>query len=153
MGTEKFLSSDRQLVIEELEKIQKTKLLPFKSGRKLFVDEKGMIYFIFGGTGDWHGVSESAMKELDGYSKEGAFVIAKKYRSRIDVCVGSLSLLIANFGKLTPTKQNGKQFHTTVTEDGMFIEEAPDIYLNTVSQVSKTMRNWIYFLKVSRNLQ
>jgi hypothetical protein len=135
METEKFLPSDRKLVIEELEKIQKTKLLPFKSGRKLFVDEKGMVYFIFGGTGDWHGISESAIKELVGYSKEGAFVIAKKYRSRIDVCVGSLSQLIASFRQLTPTKQNGKQFHTTVTEDGMFVEEAPDIYLNTVSAI------------------
>jgi hypothetical protein len=135
MKTEKFLSSDRQLIIEELEKIQKTKLIPFKSGHKLFIDERGMLYFIFGGTGDWHGISERAMKELEGYPREGAFVIAKKYYSRIDLCVGSLSQLIANFSKLTPTQQNGKQFHTTVTEDGMFIEEAPDIYLNRVSEI------------------
>ena len=36
---------------------------------------------------------------------------------------------------MTPTKQNGKQFHTTVTEDGMFIEEARDIYLNRVGEI------------------
>jgi len=135
MTTEKFLAYDRQLVIEELEKIQKTKFLPYKSGKKLYIDEKGMVYYVFGGTGDWHGITETNLKELDGYSREGAFVIAKKFRSRIDLCVGSLSQLIANFRKLSSTKQKGKQFHTTVTEDGMFIEEAPDIYLNKVGEI------------------
>jgi hypothetical protein len=152
MKTEKFMTSDRQLVIEELEKIQKTNLLPYKSGRKLFVDEKGMVYFIFGGTGDWHGISETAIKALEDYSREGALVIAKKYQSKIDVCVGSLSQLIKNFSKLTSTIQNGKQFHTTVTEDGMFIEEVPDIYLNRVSEIkiSGTQKDLQRLEKISR---
>lgn len=135
MKSEKFLPGDRQLVIKELEKIQKSKLFPFKASQKLFIDEKEMLYLIFGGSGDWHGISQKVIDELVNYSREGALVIAKKYYSRIDVCVGSLSQFITNIDRLTPTKKGDKQFHTTVTEDGMFVEEAPSVYLNIVSEL------------------
>jgi len=41
MKVEKFRDKDRKLVLEELERIQKVKLLPVKSSRKLFIDEEG----------------------------------------------------------------------------------------------------------------
>ena len=78
MEAEKFTKEDRKLVIEELEKIQQSKLTPVKSSKKLFVDEKGMLYFLFGGKGDWHGIRPNAINDLKNYAKEGAFVIAKK---------------------------------------------------------------------------
>src|SRR3972149_11343464 len=111
---EKFVSSDRQLVIAELEKIQQTKLSTILPSKKLYFDIKGMPYFILGGTGDWHGISEKIIQELRSYSKEGAFVIAKKYISRIDLCVGSLLNLTQNLDRLSPTKQKGLQFHTVL---------------------------------------
>jgi len=134
MKNEKFTFSDRQLVVVELEKIQHSKLSPFGSSRKILSDEKGMAYFVFGGTGNWHGISERHLKDLQGYEKEGAFVVAKKYKSRIDLCVGSLSELLKNLNKLLRVKQ-GFQFHTYITEDGMFVEEIPDLYLNRVAEI------------------
>ncbi len=134
MKNEKFTISDRHLVIAELEKIQQSKLSPFGSSRKIFGDEKEMLYFVFGGTGNWHGVSEKHLRELHGYNKEGAFVVAKKYKSRIDLCVGSLYTLLQNLDKLLHV-QKGFQFHTYITEDGMFVEEIPDLYLNRVAEI------------------
>lgn len=132
---EKFISSDRALVIAELEKIQHTNLSVSPSSRKLHMDEKGMLYLILGGTGDWHGISEKDIEALNSDSKEGAFVVAKKYKSRIDLCVGSLLNFSQNLDKLSPTKQKGLQFHTVLAEDGMYILEVPDLFLNRVSEI------------------
>jgi hypothetical protein len=135
METTKFTAEDRRLVIQELEKIQQSKLTPLKSSRKLFTDEKGMLYFLFGGTGNWHGIRPSALEKLKGYSKEGAFVIAKKYKSRIDLCVGPLAALIRSKHKLPSTQNGDLQFHSILTEDGMYLLEIPDVYLNKVSEI------------------
>lgn len=135
MDTEKFTSKDRKLIVEELEKIQKTKLSNVGTSRKLYTDEKGVLYFIFGGKNDWHGIRPSAMNEILKYNKEGAFVVAKKYRSKLDVCVGSLSELVNNKKSLIKTSKGDFQFHTFLTEDGMYLTEIPDLYLNKVAEI------------------
>jgi hypothetical protein len=135
MQSEKFKNEDRLLVISELEKIQQSKLSPVNSSKKIFSDEKGMIYFIFGGKNDWHGIRPNAIEELEKYQKEGAFVIIKKYKTKMDVCVGSLLTFIQNKKSLINTQKGDFQFHTVLTEDGMYIKEIPELYLNKVCEV------------------
>jgi hypothetical protein len=134
MKAEKFADKDRKLVLEELEKIQKVKLIQAKS-RKLYVDENGLPFLIFCGREDWHGVSETIMNELRNCNKEGAFVVVKKFSSKMDVNVGSLSVFVSNEDKLVKTKNGGFQFHCILTEDGLFIEEIPDLYCNKVAEI------------------
>ena len=134
MKTEKFTDKDRKLVLEELEKIQKVKLIQVKS-RKFYIDEKGLPFLIFGGREDWHGVTENIMNELRNYNKEGAFVVVKKYNTRMDINVGSLSIFVSNKDKLVKTKSGDFQFHCILTEDGLFIEEIPDLYCNKVTEI------------------
>jgi len=134
MKTEKFTDKDRKLVLEELEKIQKVKLIQAKS-RKFYIDEKGLPFLIFGGREDWHGVTENIMNELRNYNKEGAFVVVKKYNTRMDINVGSLSIFVSNKDKLVKTKSGDFQFHCILTEDGLFIEEIPDLYCNKVTEI------------------
>ncbi len=136
MQQEKFTAEDRKLVISKLEEIQQSKLTPIKSSKKLFLDEKGMCYFIFGGKNDWHGIRPSAMIELESYVKEGAFVVVKKYKSKMDLCVGSLSTFLQEKGKLIGTQKGDLQFHTILTEDGMYLKEIPDLYLNKVAEIA-----------------
>jgi len=133
MANEKFTTEDRKVVVAELEAIQKTKLMPVNSSRRLFTDERGMLYLFFGGTGDWHGMRPNTVNELRNYNKEGALIIAKKYRSKIDICVGPLSLLIRNLNKFLANQKGDLHFHTALTEDGMYVEEAPDLRLNIVA--------------------
>lgn len=135
MIIDKFTKEDRKLVIDELEKIQQSKLLPIKSSKKLFIDEKGMLYFIFGGKNDWHGIRPNAMMELENYTQEGAFVVIKKYKSKMDLCVGSLITFLNNKNNLVKTQKGDLQFHTVLTEDGMYIKEIPELYLNKVSEI------------------
>lgn len=135
MKAEKFTDADRKLVLEELEKIQKTKLTQVKPSRKLFADENGLPFLIFGGKEDWHGITENGMNELNNYKKEGAFVVVKKFKTKLDVSVGSLSVFVSNKDKLSKTKSGGFQFHCITTEDGLFVEEIPDLYCNKVAEI------------------
>jgi hypothetical protein len=135
MKAEKFTDKDRKLVLKELERIQKVKLIPVKSSRKLYLDESGLPFLIFGGGGDWHGITENGMAELGNYQKEGAFVVVKKYKTKMDINVGSLSVFFSNQNKLIRTKSKGFQFHCVTTEDGLFLEEIPDLYCNKISEI------------------
>lgn len=122
-------------IIKELEKIQKSKLQAVKPSRKLFIDDKGMPYVIFGGKNDWHGIRPTLVRQLKGYKKEGAFVIAKKYETKMDICVGPLSILIHNIDKLIKTQKGDIQFHNILTEDGLYLNKIPKLYLNRVSEI------------------
>jgi len=133
MKTEKFTDKDRKLVLEELEKIQKVKLIQAKS-KKLYIDENGLPFLIFGGREDWHGITENIMNELSN-NKEGAFIVVKKFNTKMDINVGALSVFVQNKNKLLKTKKGGFQFHCVATEDGLFIEEIPDLYCNKVAEI------------------
>ena len=135
MKAEKFTDKDRKLVLEELERIQKVKLIPIKSSRKLYIDENGLPFLIFGGREDWHGLTANGMNELSNYKKEGAFVVVKKFNTKMDINVGSLSVFYSNKNKLVKTKSDGFQFHCVTTEDGLYVEEIPDLYCNKVSEI------------------
>jgi hypothetical protein len=96
MTTEKFTEQDRQIVLDELERIQKSNLSKVKQSRRLYTDENGKPFLIFGGGGDWHGLTEKGMNEIVEYisrtNQEGVFVVVKKYRSKLVINVGTLSI-------------------------------------------------------------
>lgn len=131
----KFTDQDRNLVLKELEKIQKISLEQMKPSRKLYKDANGLFYLISGGTENWHGINESIFEQLQNYDKEGAFVVVKKFKTKMDICVGSLSVLIRNKDKLIKTRKSGYQFHNVITEDGLYLQEIPDLYCNKVAEV------------------
>jgi hypothetical protein len=135
MKAEKFTDKDRKLVLEELERIQKKNLISVKSSRKLYVDENGLPFLIFGGREDWHGLTANGMNELNHYKKEGAFVVVKKFSTKMDINVGALSVFYSNQDKLLTTKNGGFQFHCVAMEDGLYVEEIPDLICNKISEI------------------
>lgn len=131
----KFTQTDRELVIQELEKIQKSSLTPAKPSRKLFVDKNGKYYCIFGSATGWHGISPDLLNELKVLADKTLLVIAKKYRTRIDICVGTVDRLVEQRQKLKKTKQGGLQFHSILTEDGLYCLEIPDLRLKKIGEI------------------
>jgi len=131
----KFSDEDRRLVIKELERIQNVSLEQVKPSRKLFRDSNGMLYLISGGTEDWHGITANLMSSLGSYNREGAFVVVKKYKSKMDICVGSLITFLKNKNRLSATKTGGYQFHCVLTEDGLYLEEIEELYCNKVTEI------------------
>jgi hypothetical protein len=135
MKVNKFTDSDRKVVLEELEKIQKGKLRRVKPSRKLFLDANNTPFLIFGGKDNWHGYTDNGMKELLNFKKEGAFVVVKKYKTKLVINVGSLSTFTQNQNKLSRTKTGDYQFHCIQTEDGLYVEEIPELYCNKVTEI------------------
>ncbi len=133
--TSKFTDQDRKLVIVELERIQNVKLEQVKPSRKLYKDTNGMFYLISGGAEDWHGINANIMQSLVGHNQEGAFVVVKKYKTKMDVCVGSLITFLQNKEKLLTTRKGGFQFHCVTTEDGLYVEEINELYCNKVTEI------------------
>lgn len=131
---EKFSKQDRELLVKELEKIQKTTLSPAKPSRKFFKDEEGKYYCIFGGKDTWHAISDDLIQQLETTCENTLLVIAKKYRTRIDICAASAAKLVLNKERL-PVRQNGYQFHVVLTEDGMYVLEIPELYLKKIGEI------------------
>jgi hypothetical protein len=117
MDAGKFTDTDRGLVLRELEHIQKTKLVQVKPSRKLFVDGNGLPFLIFGGKEYWHGITANGLKDLDKCKKEGALVIVKKFNTRLDINVGSLSVFLSNLDRLQKTKTGNIQFHYIIADE------------------------------------
>ena len=126
----KFDEVDRKKVIAEVEKHFEVTLTPVGSQRVYLADLEGKSYWVFGGYGDWHGVSSHMLAEEQLHSTDGVFVVAKRHHAAIDVFSGQLKTLIANSRALSHTKTGGCQFHSTIRGDRMFIKEIPSITLH-----------------------
>ena len=129
----KFINKDREKVIAELEAIQKTRLLPIE-GRTLFADAHGAPYLILGGSSTWHAIRPSIVERLRG-GENGFLVVTKKYRSRMDVCLGPLAAFMSNLHHLKTNQQGQVQFHILVEEDGLSVAEFPEFHLNKVKEI------------------
>ncbi len=144
----KFNNEDRELLIQEIEKIQGVKLMPVASSKKLYKSNKEQLYLIQGGKEFWHGINQQIVQQLDQpeyKTKENVLIIAKKYKTQLDIYVGSLLLFVQNLNKLVRTKSGGLQFHCQQTEDGLFIEEIPSLICNKI--------HTIYYPNHKRNVE
>ncbi|MDR1484317.1 MAG: hypothetical protein LBT09_05795 [Planctomycetaceae bacterium] len=135
MKVEKFADKDRKLVLQELERIQKVKLIQVKPSRKLYVDENGLPFLIFGGTEDWHSFTQHNLREVSTYKREGAFVVVKKFKTKMEINIGALSIFVSHLEKLSRTKNGDYRFHCVATEDGLYLEEIPELVCNQVAEV------------------
>lgn len=137
----KFNNDDRSLLIQEIERIQGVTLSPIGSSKKLYKSNKDQMYLIQGGKEFWHGIGKQIVSQLtmpEWQVRENVLVIAKKYDTQIDLYVGSLLIFIQNLDKLIPTKSGGLQFHCQPTEDGLYIEEIPQLVCNKVHTIYYT---------------
>lgn len=131
----KFNNDDRLLLIKEIEKIQQISLENIPPYKKLFKSSNNLIYLVFGGTDNWHGVNQKIVTYLNGIeaqNKENVLIIAKKYYTQIDIYVGSLRVFLKNQEKLKKTKSGNYQFHCVFTEDGLYLDEVPEFQCNKV---------------------
>ena len=129
----KFNNEDRSLIIREIEKIQGVKLESIASSKKLYKSNKEQLYLIQGGRELWHGINKQIVEKLGSSefkTRENVLIIAKKYSTQLDIYVGSLLIFVQNIDKLVKTKSGGLQFHCQQTEDGLFIEEIPNLICN-----------------------
>jgi hypothetical protein len=76
------------------------------------------------------------MNSLEDNSELIIFIIAKKYKTRMDLYVAPMELLVTNKTNLAVTQKGDYQFHTIATEDGVRLLEAPEVYLQKIHEFS-----------------
>lgn len=129
MKIKNFTGEDRKRVVERLQEVQNVRLT-LRDGRRLFCDEAGRYYFVLGGSGMWHGIHAPVLSGLL-KAGDGMLVIAKKYHTYIDVCVGPLGDFVNRIHLLPRARDGAAHLHLVNEGDGMGIEEMPGFFLNT----------------------
>ena len=130
---DRFTDEDRKRVVQRLQEVQNVRLT-LQEGKRLFHDATNKHYFILGGSGLWHGIQSAILPSLL-KAGDGKLVIAKKYRTRMDICAGVLGDFVANIGLLPRRMDGGVNFHLVVEDEGLGILEMPDYVLKTISTI------------------
>lgn len=137
MTSIKFGNADRKLVIAELEKIYNTKLKPIQilNSQKYLRADDGRRYCIVGGIGDWHGIHEAIFQIESFEPSKSALVIASKLKSKIDIYLGPLDVLVLHSDQLTHTKASLFEFNLSRRDNKMVIREVPNLILEKIGEI------------------
>ena len=129
MSTPKFDEQDRRKVISDIERHFGIALSRIGNRRKALCDESGKTYWVLGGYDDWHGIPADMMNEEESRDSNGMLIIARRFKSRIDVFAGELKPLIVGKSHLSHTAKGDYQFNIRVRGNHLFIREIPDYAL------------------------
>ncbi len=131
----KFDERDRQLVITEIEKILGVSLAPVSGRRKFLEDRSGRTYWVLGGYDNWHGIPNDMFILEKARKSDGVMVVAKRYKSRIDIYTGKLHTLIKNERLLSNTSSGDLQFNILLRNNIMIIKEIHEYYLHKIHSI------------------
>jgi hypothetical protein len=134
MKSPKFDEHDRRKVISEVEDHFSVHLSPVGTRRKFLEDGNGKTFWVLGGYEDWHGIPPEMLEEEERRSTNGVLVVAKRYKSRIDVYSGPLEPLIKNKELLSHAKKGDYQFNINIRGNHLFIKEIPDLSLAVLGE-------------------
>ena len=123
MTSQKFDEFDRRKVIEKIEPYFGVRLSCFSRRKKYLRDQHGKSYWVLGGCGDWHGFQSDMLEVERKRGENGVLVIAKRFKSRIDIFAGQLQPLIDNASSLTLTVNGVYEFNIYTRDNGLFVKE------------------------------
>ena len=144
MASLKFSEHDRRKVISEVEKYYGVELSTVDRWKRYLHDETGLSYWVLGGYGDWHGISQQMMRE-ERPKKNGLLVIAQIYADKMrENCLmhifsGDLRPLIENAASLSRTEEGDYQFDIHVRGDHLLIKQVSGYFLKKIGMVSCTV--------------
>lgn len=149
--TVKFNEDDRLQVIHRLESYFSAKFEQKSNSRQCFQDASGKLYCIVGASEDWHGIAAKIFNYQEAQRSDAFLIIAKRYQNKIDIFLGSLSLLIKNKTKLHLSMTGYFQFNTKIMGSSLAIKEIPQFYLEKIGEIDYSVldseKNFIKKLK------
>jgi hypothetical protein len=154
----KFDECDRQKVISAIENHFGVTLAPISGRRKFLEDRSGKIYWLLGGYEDWHGIPKEMFLLENKRKADGLLVIAKRYKSKIDIYTGKLNILIESERRLSHTKTGDLQFNITIRNNHMYINEVYGYFLHKIDSIvfsdeeNKKAKNSSSAIKIIRRL-
>jgi len=129
MPAPKFDEQDRRKVIADIEDHFGVTLTRVGSRKKVLRDQNDNTYWVLGGYDDWHGIPLEMMEDQARQKADGRLVVAKRYKGRIDIYVGSLRPLVSKRSLLAHTTKGDYQFNIRIRGNHLFIKEIPDYSL------------------------
>ena len=126
----KFNKEDREFVVGELERLLGTQFFKVRPHQKVFRDKGNTWYCINGGTGSWHGITESTFQDVLKQANEARLVVAVKFKDRIEVYWGDMHTLIENRDRLSFSKKRVYQYTFRITGSRLCIKEVDNYCLN-----------------------
>jgi hypothetical protein len=135
--TQKFDNLDRGRVIREIEKALKVNLSRVGSRPKELVDEAGKLYWVLGGSGDWHGIPPEMLDRAKANLDSGKIFIAKKLpREVMRIYIGSIAPFVEGVGRLTKTKNGEFQFDQDIKRGELLIKQLPKARFEFLGEIS-----------------
>jgi len=135
MGS-KFDELSRHLVIRNLEKTLGVHLIRIKGYRKIFRDAtSGNCYCILGGIDNWHGIPKSFFDEDHPNWNASFIVIAKQYRTTIEVYMSLLSNVIASKKLLSTSSTQYQFFVKRFGSQSLAIRELPHFFPRKIMSI------------------
>lgn len=136
MAPSQFGNHDRKLVINQIERQSDVSLRSVGRHRKLLRTANGVWYCIVGGTGDWHGISESMIERIQRGARVAYLVVVVKMKDRYKIYLGDFQPLIDNRSELSYTAQENYQFHIDHDSDQVCLREIDGYCLELSAETS-----------------
>ena len=133
---DKFDKWDRKRVVGLIQEKFDVTLSAVESRDIWFRDESGAEWWILGGKGDFHGISEEMMARERGGEFTGRLVFARKLIGSLNVYIGPLLPLIDAKHSLSRRKEdNAYLFNVVARKDSLRIVEAPSVVLKKIDTI------------------
>lgn len=135
METIKFNDDDRKQVIKYLENHFSIKLEQVGGSKRFLKDESGKLHYLIGASADWHGIPSEIFKSEETKNEDSLLIVAKRYKNKIDILIGSFAKLIRNKSYLHQNQKGDYQFNTKVIGTSLQIKEVPTLYLEKIGEI------------------
>ena len=129
MPTPKFDEIDRTKVIAEISDHLGIRLTPVRKYKRFLEDEQGRPYWVLGGYDEWHGITAKMLEETKNRPEGGVLVIAKRYKTKIEIFVGSLQPMLDQSSRLSHPQSGDYQFNVAIRANLMTIKEVEGLVL------------------------
>jgi len=135
----RFIKADRQKTINFLNIYYNANFVKLFNFEKLLFDQNSKTaVVIFGGTGDWHGITSEIMDflvSLGGADYKQYIILVEKRGFCLDIFSGALDIFVKEKNKLIRNKDGDYQFHHERKDNKICLKEDTNLELNIIGTV------------------
>ena len=136
--SEKFDSIDRARVVLHLQAKFSIRLKRIDNRGKYQVDQDGMRYVIFGGYGNWHGIPDPIVEDLESCDAKATMVVAFVDGATMRIFADPMDEFMLSVHSLNRPGDDKYDFHVSDCGDCAKIIELPEVTLGLCDEIPHT---------------
>jgi hypothetical protein len=134
----KFDNTDRRHVIDLLSEHVSSRLSRAENRHIYLKDNSGNRYVVLGGTGDWHGIPDDVIEDIEQNHLDSKLVVAIKNQKSLKIYWGEIKPLLKSLGKLPRPGNDKYTFHVDERHDYLSVREAKTVTLALFKEIPHT---------------